>query len=55
MIIKSKRKIAAAFVATIFASLLLSSCEGRKMSNMTPTGDTVEVAVTEVTDTLTTE
>lgn len=32
-------------VATIVASFSLASCEGRKMSNMKPTGDTVEVVV----------
>ena len=30
-------------VATIAVSCLLSSCEGRKMSNMVPRGETVEV------------
>lgn len=29
--------------------MLLSSCQGRKMSNMTPTGDTVEVNVNQDT------
>lgn len=32
-------------VATIVVSASLCSCEGRKMSNMEPTGDTVEVMV----------
>ena len=37
--------VAAALAATIVVSLLLSSCQGRKMSNMEPTGETVEVVV----------
>lgn len=33
-------------VATIVISMsMLTACEGRKMSNMTPTGDTVELEV----------
>ena len=32
-------------VASMAASCLLSSCEGRKMSNMKPKGETVEVVV----------
>lgn len=41
-----KKAIAAAcMIATIAASFSLASCEGRKMSNMQPTGDTVEVVV----------
>lgn len=36
---------AAASTATIAASFLLVSCEGRKMSNMEPTGETVEVVI----------
>ncbi len=40
----NKKTIAAAAVATIVISLtILTSCEGRKMSNMQPTGETVEV------------
>lgn len=40
----NKKVIAAALVATIAVSVpLLTSCEGRKMSNMKPTGETVEV------------
>lgn len=31
--------------AVLFVASFLTSCEGRKMSNMTPTGDTVEVNV----------
>ncbi len=41
--------------AILFAVILLTSCEGRKMSNMQPTGDTVEVNVNSsdsVTDSL---
>lgn len=46
MRIKSSKAIAAAMVATIVISIsTLTACEGRKMSNMTPTGDTVEVEV----------
>ena len=38
--------IAAALVATIVISLcMLPSCEGRKMSNMTPDCETVEVVI----------
>lgn len=38
--------IAAALpAATIVVSLLCASCEGRKMSNMVPKGETVEVNV----------
>ena len=36
------RIVAGAAVATL---LLLSSCQGRKESNMVPTGDTVEVVI----------
>lgn len=32
-------------VATIVASIFMTSCEGRRMSNMVPTGDTVEVII----------
>lgn len=42
----SHKTIAAAMVATIVVSLsFLPSCEGRKMSNMKPLDETVEVAV----------
>lgn len=45
------KTIAAAAVATIVVSLsLLPSCKGRRMSDMVPTGDTVEVEVGQVTD-----
>ena len=45
---KNNRKaIAAAMVATIAASLTFSGCEGRKMSNMTPDGETVQVVIDE--------
>lgn len=41
-----KKAIAATMLAAIALSLTaLTSCEGRKMSNMTPTGDTVEVVI----------
>lgn len=39
------KAIAAAFVATVALSCIMTSCEGRKMSNMEPTGETVEVDV----------
>lgn len=39
----SRAIAAAAIAATIAASCMLVSCEGRRMSNMTPAGDTVEV------------
>lgn len=49
-----KHTIAAAFAATIVVSLsALTSCEGRKMSNMHPVGETVEVPVSELPDTVT--
>lgn len=41
----SFKAIAAALVATIVVSISLTSCEGRKMSNMQPTGETVEVII----------
>lgn len=34
-------------------AMMLSSCQGRKMSNMTPSGDTVEVNVNTTQDTVT--
>lgn len=37
--------IAARMLATIAVFITLTSCEGRKMSNMEPTGETVEVVV----------
>lgn len=47
-----KLAIAAASVATIVVFTSLPSCKGRKMSNMEPTGDTVEVVIqqTDATD-----
>lgn len=40
------KTIAAAMVATIVISIsMLTACEGRKMTNMVPTGETVEVNV----------
>ncbi|MGN0237879.1 MAG: hypothetical protein ACI4AK_07350 [Lepagella sp.] len=46
MIKNGKKAIAATMFAAIALSLtILTSCEGRKMSNMTPTGDTVEVEI----------
>lgn len=42
------KRIAVAIVATILVSITLASCEGRKMSNMQPTGDTVELEVVPV-------
>lgn len=42
------KTIAAAMVATIVVSaLMLTSCKGRKMSNMEPVGETVEVVMGE--------
>lgn len=42
------KTIAAAMAATIVVSaLMLTSCKGRKMSNMEPVGETVEVVVGE--------
>lgn len=45
MNLKNKKAIAAAMVATIAASICLGACKGRKMSNMEPTGETVEVVI----------
>ncbi len=46
MIKTVKKAIAATMFAAIALILtILTSCEGRKMSNMTPTGDTVEVEI----------
>lgn len=39
------RAIAAATVATIVVSICLVSCQGRRMSNMQPLGETVEVNI----------
>lgn len=39
------KAIAATSVAAFAVSILLPGCEGRKMSNMTPDGETVEVVV----------
>lgn len=40
------KAIAAAMAATIVVSMMaLTSCEGRKMTNMEPTGETVEVVI----------
>ena len=42
----SSKTIAAAMAATVVISfLLLPSCRGRRMSDMQPTGDTVEVVI----------
>lgn len=52
MKIRFKHAVAAvATTATIASCLTMTSCQGRKMSNMVPTGETVEVSV----DTLGTE
>ena len=52
----NKWTIAAAMVATIVISVCsLSSCKGRRMSDMEPDGDTVEVVnpgTSSVTDTI---
>lgn len=45
MKIFSLSTIAATTVATIVVSLSLVSCQGRKMSNMEPLGETVEVVI----------
>lgn len=42
---KNTGTIAAAVVATIVVSICLGSCQGRKMSNMEPLGETVEVVI----------
>ncbi|MDE7180737.1 MAG: hypothetical protein K2N88_06025 [Muribaculaceae bacterium] len=41
----SLKTIAAAVVATIVVSISLTSCEGRRMSNMEPNGETVDVVI----------
>ena len=46
MTIKKRNAIAAALtVATIAVSFSLASCQGRRMSDMEPKGETVEVSV----------
>lgn len=52
---KSNKTIAAAIVATIVISisaLTLTGCQGRKMSNMEPTGETVEVEINTPADSI---
>lgn len=39
----SKAVVAASVAAIAVSSCLLAGCQGRKMDNMVPTGDTVEV------------
>lgn len=39
------KTIAATAVATIVISISLCSCEGRKMSNSQPKGETIEVEI----------
>ncbi len=41
----NNKAIAATFVAAIAFPGILASCQGRKMSNMQPAGDTVEVVI----------
>lgn len=48
---KTKAIAAAALAATIVASFSAVSCQGRKMSNMVPKGETIEVYVAD-TDTI---
>lgn len=43
----SNKAIVAAIAATVAASFMFTGCEGRKMSNMTPDGETVEVIIGE--------
>ena len=51
MRISYSKTIAAAAVATIVISIpLLTGCQGRKMTNMEPTGDTVEVVISAQND-----
>lgn len=42
---RNLRTVAVALAATTALPFLLCSCEGRTMSNMKPTGDTVEVVI----------
>lgn len=51
MKLQSNKATAATIVTAAAACLFMSSCEGRKMSNMTPTGDTVEVTISETDST----
>lgn len=39
------KAIAATSIAAIAFAFTLASCQGRKMNNMQPTGDTVEVSI----------
>lgn len=41
----SKTIAAAAWVATIVACFMAVGCQGRKMSNMEPKGETVDVVI----------
>lgn len=46
--LNTSKTIAAAMVATIVISVcavILTGCKGRKMTNMEPTGETVEVVI----------
>lgn len=45
----TKKATAAVLIATVALAALtaLTACEGRRMSNMTPSGDTVEVNLPE--------
>ena len=38
-------KISCGIIAVALLSIALSSCKGRTMENMEPTGDTVEVVI----------
>ncbi|MCM1291442.1 MAG: hypothetical protein NC201_04545 [Prevotella sp.] len=46
---KGKLIISISFLSAVF---LFAACKGRTMENMEPNGDTVEVNVTEVNDTV---
>lgn len=46
----SKAIAAAAWAATIVACFMTASCEGRKMDNMEPRGETVEVKMSSSPD-----
>lgn len=49
-IIKHKATVAAMSVAAALSLSMLCACEGRKMSNMKPKGETVEVNITTPAD-----
>jgi len=47
---KSYKTIAATGVVAVVLLSILGSCKGRRIDNMEPTGDTVDVVIETVTD-----